>query len=70
MVRWKMRKDKENLGGRIEIEGGGGSGRARVKAERLISLDTERKWSCLGSIMQLFTSGGGASPRGWMSLSD
>lgn len=41
-----------------------------VKAEHLISLDTERKWSYSGSIMQLVTSGGGARLRGWMSLSD
>lgn len=48
----------------------GGIGPGCVKAEHLISLDTERKWSCSGSIMQAVTSGGGARLKGWMSLSD
>ena len=52
---------------RKEEEGRIGSG--YVKAEHLISLDTERKWSCSGSIMQAVTSGGGARLKGWMSLS-
>lgn len=52
---------------RKEEEGRIGPG--YVKAEHLISLDTERKWSCSGSIMQAVTSGGGARLKGWMSLS-
>lgn len=65
-----MKKDKwEENGDFKEKRKKERSGRGCVKAEHLISLDTERKWSCLGSIMQAVTSGGGARLKGWMSLS-
>lgn len=41
-----------------------------MKAEGLINLDTERKWSCSGSILQAVTRGGGAMLKGWMSLTN
>lgn len=54
-ARRRMKKDKdkweENRGFQSREEEGG-IRPGCVKAEHLISLDTERKWSCSGSIMQ------------------
>lgn len=54
---------QRQMGGKLGLqrkEEEGGIRPGCVKAEHLISLDTERKWSCSGSIMQAVTSGGGA----------